>query len=51
MLIILKSNHEIKETRDKRNPNIFVDVNKVVKYVYELAEIVNKEKYKMVNVI
>ena len=43
--------HTKKQPRDKRNPNIIVDVNKVVKYVYELAEIVNKEKYKMVNVI
>ena len=43
--------HSKKQPKDKRNPNIFVDVDKVVKYVYELAEIVNKEKYKMVNVI
>ena len=42
--------HTKKQPQDKRNPNI-VDVNKVVKYVYELAERVNKEKYKVVNLI
>ena len=35
--------HTKKQPQDKRNPNI-VDVNKVVKYVYELAEIVKKCK-------
>ena len=43
--------HTKEQPRDKRNPNIIVDVNKVVKYVNELAEIVNKEKYKVVNVV
>ena len=40
-----------KRPRDGRNINIFVDVNKVVEYVNELAEIVNNQKYKVVNVI
>lgn len=40
-----------KRPRDGRNINIFVDVNKVIEYVNELAEIVNNQKYKVVNVI
>lgn len=40
-----------KRPRDGRNLNIFVDVNKVVEYVNQLAEIVNNQKYKIVNVI
>ena len=40
-----------KRPRDGRNLNIFVDVNMVVEYVNQLAEIVNNQKYKIVNVI
>ena len=40
-----------KRPRDGRNLNIFVDVNMVVEYVNQLAEIVSKHKYKIVNVI
>ena len=39
------------QPQDRRNANINVDVNKVVEYVNELAEIVNIEKYKVVNVV
>ena len=37
--------------RDGRNINIIVDVDKVVQYVNELVEVVDREKYKIVNVI
>ena len=40
-----------KRPRDGRNLNIVVDVNKVVEYVNQLAEIVSNQKYKIVNVI
>ena len=40
-----------KRPRDGRNLNIFVDVNMVVEYVNQLAEIVSNQKYKIVNVI
>ena len=34
---------------NKRNMNIFVDIDKVVEYVNELAVLVRKEKYKIVS--
>ena len=40
-----------KRPRDGRNLNIVVDVNKVVEYVNQLAEIVSNQKYKVVDVI